>query len=257
MFSAKTFVLAALAAVASAAPTCGGKPTPTLPSTGDNAALDLPPPPSNLVLKKIAIGHGIQNYSCSADPAATPVAKGALAVLYDATPLYPGTPRTGLSQGAFNSLTTTVLWHQDIPLNLVNPAAAQAAAVLPSKSYVATTSPFKPKADLKLTNTPTLKFLGHHYFDGQGTPTFDLFEAGLKAHVVRLDGVPVPPNADKGPLGTGAVGWLQLGDSGQGKSIGINQVYRVITAGGVAEACAVAGEGIASVPYTAFYWYYG
>lgn len=129
--------------------------------------------------------------------------------------------------------------------------------MLPSKSYVATTSPFKPKANLKIANTPTLKFLGHHYFDSDGVPVFDLVEAGLKAHVSRLDGVPAPASADKGPIGTGAVAWLQLGDSGKGKSVGLQQVYRVITSGGAAEACAVAGEGVASVPYTTFYWFFG
>ena len=274
MFSTKFLILATLAAVASAAPKpC--KPTPTLPSTGgtytqrstafaENSSADiwqlpaseLPAVPSNLVLKKIILGHGIQNYSCPADPTATPEAKGALAALYDVTHLYPGTPRTGLTQAGFDTLTTTALWTQDIPLNLVNAAAALASTILPSKNYAATTDPFQAPEDIVLGNSQ-LKYAGHHYFDQTGTPNFDLPAAGLKAHVVKKAGVPVPAGADPGPLKTGAVQWLLLGDSGLGLSKGVNMVYRVITAGGVGESCATTGEGQGSVPYTAFYWFYG
>jgi hypothetical protein len=254
MFSTKAFVLAALAAVAYAAPKpCS--PTPTLPLTG--GATELPAPPSGLVLKRIAVGHGIQNYSCSAAPTATPDAKGALAVLYDVTSLYPGTPHTGLSTlSKFNALTTTILHTLNIPLNFLNPDAAIPGVVLSSKLINTTPSPFTAPADITL-GTQKIKFLGRHYFDNSGTPTFDLSEAGLKANVVKLAGAPVPVGADAGTLGTGAVAWLQLGDSGKGLSVGLNQVYRVITAGGVAEACSVTGESVTSVPYTAFYWFYG
>ncbi|KAK0653015.1 hypothetical protein B0T16DRAFT_109898 [Cercophora newfieldiana] len=256
MFSTKSFVLAALAAVASAAPGCAPpKATPTLPLTG--GASELPAPPSNLVLKKIILGHGIQNYSC-ADAAATPEAKGALAALYDITALYPSKQPGALSIDAFNALTTKTLWQEDVPLNLVNTAAAVAGAVLSSKEYGATTSPFQAPADLKLAGLAPIKYAGRHYFDSTGTPNFDLIGPGnLKAHVVKKAGVAVPANADKGPLKTGAVQWLQLGDSGLSVSNGISQVYRVVTAGGVAESCTTTGAGLASVPYTAQYWFYG
>lgn len=219
-------------------------------------ATELPAPPANLVLKKIAIGHGIQNYSCTADLTKPADAKGALAVLYDVTSLYPGNPK-GLSQAAFEALTTTVLWTQPIPLNLVNPQAAKPGVVLASKEYAATSKPFKAPADIKVGNTPPLKFLGRHYFDGSGTPTFDLSEAKLRAGVGKTGEANVPANADKGPLKTGAVKWLQLSDTGLGLSKGVTVVYRVITAGGVAESCTTTNGGTGSVPYTAFYWFYG
>jgi hypothetical protein len=149
------------------------------------------------------------------------------------------------------------LWTEDLPLNLANPDAAEAGVVLPSKEYGATTPPFKAPADLKLPNLAPIKYVGQHYFDNTGTPNFDLFGPGnLKAHVVKKAGVPVPPGADKGSLKTGAVQWLLLGDSDLGKSNGISYVYRVVTAGGVAESCDKA-PGLASVPYTAQYWFYG
>lgn len=251
MVSATAFILAAFTAGAYALPKC--RPTPTLPSTGAN---DLPLPLAGLVLKKIALGHGIQNYTCSAtNPSATADAKGALAVLYDVTPLYPGTPKTGLD--SFSTLTTTVIHSQDIPLNLANPDAAIAGFEGTSLDYLAKPSPFIAPADLDL-GTTTLKFLGHHYFDKDSTPTFDLFKAGLKASVVKQTSTPVPAGADAGPLGTGAVAWLLLKDSEKGLSNGVSLVYRVITAGGNPELCKDTGLGsVTSVPYTAFYWFYG
>lgn len=85
---------------------------------------------------------------------------------------------------------------------------------------------------------------------------FDLDASGLKASVVKGGNVNAPQDADKGVLATGAVAWLRLTDSGKGQSKGVNLVYRVLTAGGNAEGCAVAGTGVQSVPYTAFYWFY-
>ncbi|KAK0720935.1 hypothetical protein B0H67DRAFT_483667 [Lasiosphaeris hirsuta] len=255
MVSATAFIFAAFTAGAYALPRC--RPTPTLPSTGlgDN----LPPPPAGLVLKKIALGHGLQNYTCSStNIAAAADAKGALAALYDVTTLWPGTPKTGLpSQEAFNTLTSTVIHSQDIPLNLAKPEAAEAGYTGSSLNFLATSIPFIAPEDLELGST-TAKFLGHHYFDKDGTPTFDLSEAGLKASVVKQTSAPVPVGADPGPLGTGAVAWLLLKDSEKGLSNGVSVVYRVITAGGNPESCSTTGLGsTTSVPYTAFYWFFG
>ncbi|RYC78771.1 hypothetical protein BFJ63_vAg18356, partial [Fusarium oxysporum f. sp. narcissi] len=63
------------------------KPTPVLPSNGGGS--ELPEPSEDVSLKHIALGFGIQNYTC-ADTAASPTPVGALAVLYDVTHLYPG-----------------------------------------------------------------------------------------------------------------------------------------------------------------------
>lgn len=75
--------------------------------------------------------------------------------------------------------------------------------------------------------------------------------------MAKADNVPAPGSADSGILGTGAVDWLRLVDDGSGKSDGIAVVYRVATAGGVAEACSSSGVGEGSVPYAAMYWFYG
>ncbi|KAK3681399.1 hypothetical protein B0T22DRAFT_305150 [Podospora appendiculata] len=242
MVSAKLIALAALVAVASASP-CK-PPVLTLPSTGGS---DLAAPPANDVVKRIAIGHGIQNYTCNSAVSPTASATGALAVLYDATPFYPGTPKTGLKQAAWDTLPSAALWGSPLPLNLAVPGG-----------YAANESnPFPSPADLVLGNMAPLKFLGHHYFAADGTPTFDLSAIGLKASVTKNDTRPAPANADKGILGTGAVAWVLLRDPGLGRSIGIDTVYRVVVAGGAAQPCSVTGDGHFSVPYATFYWFYG
>ncbi|AEO63637.1 66dc3f2b-ac7a-4d02-9e8d-36cfa77808f6 [Thermothielavioides terrestris] len=244
MVSATSVLFAALAAVVSAAPTCKKVVTPTLPQTGGPTQLS--PPAASLVLKKIAVGHGIQNYTCSST-AANASATGALAVLYDVTSFYPGTEKTGISQPVWDHLPSDLLWRTPLPLNKLS--GSQFGADL--------TNPFPAPADLRLPGLSTLKFLGHHFFDSAGVPTFDLSAAGLKAVVKKTEQVDAPSNADKGLTGSGAVQWLQLIDNGAGKSVGVSVVYRVLTAGGNPEACSVAGAGSQSVPYAAYYWFFG
>lgn len=275
LFSKSIIVVASIATAAFAAPyqkRCKRDPAVaiTLPSTGST---DLPAPDANLTLRYLAVGHGIQNYTC-ATANATPVATGALAVLYDVTPLYPGTPNTGLTADVFNKLSSTVLWEQAIPLNLINPAAgiptdsASTTNPLAETAYQADASnPFpNPIPDLALDGQGiNAKYLGVHYFDAKSSPTFDLAggaePAGLFFSGAKTGGVKAPTDADKGVLSTGAVDWLQLGDNGRGLSKNVADVYRVVTAGGVAEACSVSGASNAgeafSVPYTAQYWFYG
>ncbi|KUI58527.1 hypothetical protein VP1G_05845 [Cytospora mali] len=263
-FSKSVILAACLTTAAVAAPhrkrSC---PTPTLPSTGST---DLPSPPSNLTLKYIAIGHGIQNYTCASTDA-TAVNIGALAVLYDITPLYPGTSTTGLSSYEFNDLSSTVLWDQDIPLNLVDPTAGKTTSYttsFPETDYQAVASdPFPtPAADLSIPSQGIYaKYLGHHYFDSKSSPTFDLAAVGLRLSGTKTGDVKAPADADKGILDTGAVDWLELGDNGRGLSVGLSVGYRVETAGGTAQACSVSGTNptgqVLSVPYTAQYWFYG
>jgi len=169
-------------------------------------------------------------------------------VLYDVTPLYPGTRNTGVSQEQFNALTSTIMWEKHVPLNLVANTGYNAQAV----------NPFPAPADLELGGAlPPLKFVGHHYFDSEKLPMFDLSAIGLAANVAKNDSVDAPPTADSGTMGTGAVTWLKLHEAGKGRSVGLNWVYRVITAGGVGESCEVIEPGtVGSVPYTAFYWLY-
>ncbi|KAK0726944.1 hypothetical protein B0T26DRAFT_637671, partial [Lasiosphaeria miniovina] len=205
-------------------------------------------PDAGLVLKKIAIGHGIQNYTCTdSAPATTASAIGALAILYDVTSLFPGTLRTGLSNATWNDFPKNLLYGKPVPLNLINP----------NTGYGATASPFPRAADLTLGNIRA-SFLGHHYFDQFGSPTFELLTVNLKASVKKLEGFNAPATADKGILNTGAVQWLKLIDNGKGFNKGLTTVYRVVTAGGAAEACSKIGPGVVdSVPYTTYYWFYG
>lgn len=225
-----------------------------------------------MTLKYIAVGHGIQNYTC-ANANATAASAGALAVLWDVTPLYPGTEGTGLTTDAFDGLTSTVLWDHAIPLNLQDPGAAgpppadagrTAVTTFTEANYQADASaPYpSPAADLALAGV-SAAYLGVHYFDAALAPTFDLAASteGLFFSGAKVGDVKAPADADKGLLATSAVDWLELGDNGRGLSRGLASVYRVVTAGGAAEACSVSGanaEGeVLSVPYVAQYWFYG
>lgn len=248
----KALLAAALAATALAGP-CKPK-TPTLPISPEGTLA----PATGFVLKKIAMGHGIQNYTC-ANTSAPAVAAGALAVLYDVTDMYP-LPGKGLPDiAAFNALSSTILHAANIPLNFANAAAADPNNQLPTTDYlVAEGDPFVPEADLTL-GEQNFPFLGRHYFDVAGRPTFDLSrtEDKLLASVAKKGEAKVPATADKGVLGTGAVLWLKLDDNAAGIGRGVQVVYRVITAGGVAPSCSVINGPKGNVPYTAFYWFYG
>jgi hypothetical protein len=210
-------------------------------------------------LLKIAVGHGIQNYTC-ASATANATAIGALAILYDITELYPGTPGTGINATVFSALSSTILNSQELPLNLLNGSAGGEPGKVggfPEAAFGADpTEPFPNEdEDLDLGGLE-LPFLGRHYFDINNAPTFDLLqEAKLLAVVAKKDAVNAPGTADKGLLGTGAVAWLRLLDGG--KSQGVTAVYRVVTAGGSPQPCSTSGQGAGSVPYAAQYWFYG
>ena len=218
--------------------------------------------PTGLKLLKIAVGHGLQNYTCSAG-AVNASSAGALAVLYDVTRLYPGSGPGSMKQADWDRMATTVLFGQNIPLNLQNPSAAPPGSpTTPNKAaesgYGAVeAAPFIAPAPLNVQGLPPIPFLGHHYFDISNIPTFDLPTASLRASVGKTDDIKAPTNAEKGILGTAAVDWLRLNDNGKGLGKGVQSVYRVITAGGASLPCADVGAAKGSVPYAAFYWFYG
>ncbi|KAI1778460.1 hypothetical protein F4818DRAFT_302033 [Hypoxylon cercidicola] len=214
---------------------------PVLPTTGSGTQLA---GPDDATLKHILVGHGIQNYTCSA-AGATPASIGALAVLWEITDLYPGTSPSSLSPADFSALTSKVLRTTAMPLNMAADSAGADAA-----------SPFPAPVDLTVDGLGApVRFLGHHFFDSANTPTFDLGGAGDgELFKGKKDaGIPAPADADRGEdPATGAVDWLRLSDKG-GASTGVRLVYRVLTAGGNPEPCAGAGVN-QSVPYTAQYW---
>ena len=186
-------------------------------------------------------------------------------MLYDITNLYPGTVPSGMSYNAFYDIPNQVLWGQDIPLNLLSDNANKPGTVdkpnaMSEIAYSAVVAdPFLAPSPLSLPSVlaADAPFLGHHYFDASGVPTFDLSGAGLFGSMSKTGDVKAPSTAGAGILDTGAVDWLQLTASTNGLSKGIKQVYRVTTVGGVSASCGVIDAEAGSVPYTAFYWFFG
>jgi hypothetical protein len=261
----KTFVLLASAALALAAPApprpgpagapgCPGKTQPVLPVNG--GARELVQPPAGTKLKAIALGFGIQNYTCQSATASA-VATGAVAMLYDITKLYPGQGPKSLSAEAFNALTTTALWNHDVPLNFDPVTPDRIAGSKPASL----TKPFTASEPLKLEGLEPIPFAGHHFFRADGKPAFvvnkdvgNTGKDGINYVAKKDDSIDAPASADKGPEGTGVVGWLQLGALEGTK--GASTMYRVVTAGGNSHGCSSGGSAD-SVSYTAQYWFFG
>lgn len=165
-------------------------PDPTLPLTGGATEL----PSTNLTLQFVAIGRGIQNYTCSG-AGAVPVQQGAIATLYDATAL---------------ARTNVALLHTIPAIVVYRP---------------------KPSGYMAVSNQH-FSVLGDHFFDSASTPTFNLttIKPFQTAFVAKTLGVAAPAGASAGPAGTGAVAWLDLNHKTGYPTMGPSQVYRVVTA---------------------------
>jgi len=197
----------------------------TLPLKVANTSL---PAPTDLTLKYITIGHGVQNYTCPPNnSAATPVAIGALATLYDITPLALLSP------------------------DLVSQLPPLAASLSLTSSFIL------PNTPLFLDNIGTFPELGRHFFAADATPVFDLFAAGARINSKVVKKINAPAESDKGLEGTGAVQWLALeAEPGVNGTVGLSQVFRVDTAGGNPPSSCAGIEGVVSVPYAAAYHFY-
>ncbi|MCJ1226478.1 hypothetical protein MMC12_003130 [Toensbergia leucococca] len=177
----------------------------------------LPPPTEGLQVYHVAIGRGTQNYTC-ANATATPTNIGALATLYNASCLASTLP----------AILATL------------PAAALA---LPAPIPL---TPLFPS---------NLLMSGHHFFTNT-TPTFNLDTTRANYGVTfgkKVAASPAPQDATAGLYG--AVPWLKLQAEGVGGG-GVQEVYRVNTAGGAAPASC---QGLASefeIQYAAEYWFY-
>ncbi|KAI9743899.1 MAG: hypothetical protein M1818_002633 [Claussenomyces sp. TS43310] len=216
-----------------AGPTSSGYSDATLPVNG--GPTELPLPLSNLTLKYIALGRGYQNYTC-ASPSSIPAAVGAVAALFD--------------------ITSTVFTR--------NSSAYKFTATAVNLSLPAGTSPLDITAPLQLPGISELfPVLGHHYFTAAGTPTFNLSAAAnsLILFGKKIADVKAPVSASLGPAGTGAVDWLDL--TAKNGSVGLGQVYRVLTAGGdppvtcAGQPADGQGVGIVTIDYAAQYWFFG
>ncbi|TQV95360.1 malate dehydrogenase [Cordyceps javanica] len=256
MLSKTLVLLASVASVIAAPAACKApntKPvTPTLPVTGTGKQLTNPP--EGLELLHIALGYGIQNYTCAAQ-GADPVAAGALAVLYDARPLYPGQGARSLaSEARFAALPGDVLaGAQPVPLRLDN----DRNRTDPAHPGASLTEPFvSPPSGLTVEGVAEpLAYLGHHFFTDKGVPSFLLDDGRIFLTSKKDEAANAPADASAGPDGTGAVAWLKL--SATPDAVGPAKfVYRVLTAGGNSHGCAK-GAGDDSTSYTATYWFYG
>lgn len=197
-------------------------------------ATSLPSP--DTPLKHIAVGHGIQNYTCTTAGVAGSSA-GALAVLYDVTALYPGSGPYALSSTSWDNVTSKILRTTSMPIDTSNPS-----------------SPFPAEGALIVSGIKKpIPFLGHHYFDSSSVPTFSLHNDAELLKSKKVLNIPAPSTADKGLSDEGAVDWLYLSD--KGGSINLTGVYRVLTSGGSPAVCGAVGD-TQSVPYTAMYWLY-
>ncbi|GKU09563.1 unnamed protein product, partial [Fusarium langsethiae] len=142
----------------------------------------------------------------------------------------------------WTSFSDEILKTLDVPLNINK-----------TGNGASTTNPFPKKEGLRVKSVPKkIAYLGHHYFNADGVPTFDLDEAHQILRGKKIDSVKAPPPFLAGPDGTDSVDWLFLGDAGG--SHGVSYVYRVLTAGGSSRGCKTKGTDYAS--YTAMYWFY-
>ena len=180
-------------------------------------------PPESLTLRAIALGRGTQNYTCAtSDASSVPFPIGAVATLFDASPLLPflapidGQEILDLLPEYLLTLPIDALQHSFLPV------------------------------------------LGQHFFTAPTAPVFNLLPgkigwlAGAKAGDIIA-----PPGSTPGPngVGNGAVDWLML--TAKPGSSDIQQAYRVFTAGGKAPATCAGQRSAIEVQYAAQYWFYG
>jgi len=183
------------------------------------------PSPSGLTLVEVAIGRGVQNYTCANNSAsATPAPVGAIASLYNASCV------------AAN--------YGDI-LTMLPPLALQFP--VPSAS-----------SNLQPSN---MDQVGEHFFETTTTPVFNLnanpdSQLGVAVCAKQANST-APATADKGVngVGNGAVAWLYLTTT-TATTGNIKSVYRLNTAGGSPPKTCSGMPASFSVDYAAEYWFY-
>jgi hypothetical protein len=164
----------------------------------------------------VAIGRGTQNYTCDVKNAtAIPVANGALATLYNASCI----------ASAYPDLLNT------LPKAAVQFNLTDAPKMAPSNLVVS----------------------GVHYFTNPTTAFFNLDSAAAKLGQMpcaKNNTAAAPANAPKGQGGEAAVPWLKL-LAKAGATGGLQEVYRLETAGGSAPATCAGMPAAFEVQYSA------
>ncbi|KAH8888783.1 hypothetical protein GQ53DRAFT_748689 [Thozetella sp. PMI_491] len=189
---------------------------PTVPS-------GLPSPSAGLTLKHVAIGRGVQNYTCDTKNAtAVPVAVGAVATLFNASCVASTYPDL-----------LALLPKVALEFNLTSDESPRMGA----------------------TN---LIMSGAHFFTNATTPFFNLDTQSMKLGEIpcaKNNTASAPADSPKGQQGEGAVAWLKL-VSRQGATGDLQEVFRVETAGGSPPALCTGMPAAFSVQYSAQYWFY-
>lgn len=102
--------------------------------------------------------------------------------------------------------------------------------------------------------------VGVHYFADLTTPTFDFRQRGGSGILVGQVNtkMPAPSGSSTGrsPDNFGAVAWLKVTAKPNGGSVGYKEVFRLVTAGGVAPATCDGRDDVFTIPYAAEYWFY-
>ncbi|KAI5844282.1 hypothetical protein BZA05DRAFT_438916 [Tricharina praecox] len=179
--------------------------------------------PSPRTPKRVVLGKGTQNYTCSTSTASVaPAAYGAYALLYDASCLAQNFP--------------AVL--HSMPAMLLAMEEKKIRALLGLCSIM---------GDKKVE-------VGLHYFTDATTPVFEFTKSGSSDIFVgkKTEGVPAPSAAPQGDHG--AVDWLRL--SAIEGTRGFSDVYRVNTAGGMAPRTCEGMPAKFEIPYATEYWFF-
>jgi hypothetical protein len=189
---------------------------------------------SNVTLEFAGLGVGVQNYSCASTSSA-PKSIGAIATLFDVT----------------KSLQKT----GDVSSDL----STQYLKAYEKKACIADATDISDNSCEESINALNFDVLGKHYFasiNGAGVPSFDIYKGDFLS-AQKIGDVLAPADAYDGQNGAGAVDWLFLPNDGSGRSVGLSEVYRINTAGGVPDSTQCS-TGVAqfSVKYAAEYWFF-
>ncbi|KAH7032863.1 uncharacterized protein B0I36DRAFT_320183 [Microdochium trichocladiopsis] len=195
----------------------------------------LEPPSPGLVLKHVAVGRGTQNYTCdTSNPGAAPVANGAMATLFNASCVAASYPDVA---GKLAALSL------QFPLSAFPTSDDETVRMGPSNLLVS----------------------GKHFFLDGKTPYFNLDTKnfGQVGHATfsKKSGTDAPSNAPTGLQGEKAVAWLKLVAGGSdavkiAATGGLQEVYRVETAGGSPPATCQGMAPTFEVEYATQYWFY-